>query len=220
MRAFLMTDTTDSAAIAAAATARAAIVVLNSAGRGDASSLRAASKRLTASSVQVFVRISPIEQATSTADLHAAMSIAPMGVMLAGAASGRDIAILDGRIAVSEAELGLAHGRTLIIAVTGVTAASLFVMGSFAIRSRRLAGLSYDPEALAADLGASDAHGPQALARDMTLLAARAADVPAIDPATPLGGDVAGDALRARRQGFGAKLALSADQAAIIAAIE
>lgn len=124
----------------------------------------------------VHVAVAPVEAAASAAGLARAMALAPAGIVLEGARSGRDVTLLDARLAVCEAERGLAHGGTSIIAVA--SAEALIEIGSFRGASARLAGLAFDPEALERELGAPDAAVSE-LARGMVVLAARAAGVPA-----------------------------------------
>ena len=87
-------------------------------------------------------------------------------------------------------------------------------------------GIAWSAEALRADIGAETDRdglggylGPYRLARDLTLLAATSAGVPAIDAAFPDVRDLEGlraEALAARRDGFAGKLAIDAAQAAMI----
>jgi citrate lyase subunit beta/citryl-CoA lyase len=114
---------------------------------------------------------------------------------------------------------------TRIIAVAD-QAQSLFGMGSYRGSSPRVMGIAWSAEALRADIGAEadrnsngDYFGPYRLARDLTLLAATSAGVPAIDAAFPDADDLEGlraEAFAARRDGFAGKLAVDAAQAAIV----
>ena len=145
----------------------------------------------------LHVRIAAAEDA---AGLGAIMAAAPAGIVLSDAASGQDVARLDARLAVAEAEAGLMHGATRILAVAGSTPAALFAMDSFIGCSMRLSGLIHDPAALARSLGAEEPSDLQRIARALTIAAAHAAGVVAID------GDDRIDAEAARREGFGGKL--------------
>jgi citrate lyase subunit beta/citryl-CoA lyase len=115
-------------------------------------------------------------------------------------------------------------GATRIITVAD-KAQSLFNMGSYRGSSARLLGMAWSAEALRADIGAESERdagrylGPYALARDLTLVAATAAGIPAIDAAFPDIRDLDGlraEALAARRDGFAGKMAVDAVQVAII----
>ena len=141
-----------------------------------------------------------IAAADDAAALAGAMAAAPAGILLANAAAGQDVARLDARLAVAEAERGLPHGATRILAVAGSTPAALFAMDSFIGCSARLVGPDPRPGRagpLARRRGAPDL---QRIARALTVAAAHAAGVVAIDGETGI------DAETARREGFGGKL--------------
>lgn len=172
----------------------------------------------------LYVRLPSIEAATIDDDLAAAMTGEPDGIMLGHCRGAADVQHLGAKLAVHEANHDLTDGETAIIAEAGGTARSLFELGSYREASSRLLALAWRPEMLAADLGGEPSGpataSPIATARDLVLLAARAAEVSAIDGPSP---DSEG-ALRAaceasRHDGFNAKLATSAAQVAIINAI-
>ena len=153
------------------------------------------------------------------------MAGAPDAILLSRSLGGASVQQLSAKLAVREAELGLADGATRIIAVAD-TARSLFAQASYRGSSARLIGLSWNAESLRADVGAEryrdrsgGVAGPYRLARDLTLLAAAAADVAAIDTAFADVSDVEGlrvEAEAARRDGFAGKMAMDAVQAHII----
>lgn len=143
----------------------------------------------------VFVLLSALNDPRAADDLDGVMESAPDGIILTDAKSGADVQRLGARLAVCEARYGIEDGKTRIMAVTGVAAASFFRMGSFAGSSRRLSGLIWSPEGVVTQLGANGTPAPGAterfadpvrLGRTLTLLAAADAGVPAFD-ATPLG---------------------------------
>jgi citrate lyase subunit beta / citryl-CoA lyase len=115
------------------------------------------------------------------AELDALLPAAPDGLVLP-AESGADVQHLGIKLAVREAKLGFADGATWLIARAGATPGALFHLGSFAGASRRLAALAFDGEALAASLRRSEdaPDAPLAVARSLTLFAAKAAGVPAL----------------------------------------
>lgn len=158
-------------------------------------------------------------------DLAAAVTLRPDGIVLTRCESGRDVARLGTRLAVLEAEAGLADGAVDIIAMIA-TARGVLGLPSLIGASPRLAGIAWDADALAVGIGAPaprDDVGlipPLLQARGLLRLAAAAAEVESIDTAYPAdGGDAAflAELVAARRDGFGAKLAMSADHAARIA---
>ena len=184
-----------------------------------AAALRAARPRL-------LLRINAIDGGLADEDLDAAMAAAPEGVVLPKSRGGVSIQQLGVKLAVREAEFGLGDGTTPIIAMATGNARALFAMESYRGCSPRLEGLAWRREGLWADLGAErargsdDVHaGPIALARNLTLLGAVAADVAPIDAAYPDFSDDVGlraEAVAARRDGFSAKMAIHPAQVAII----
>ncbi len=158
-------------------------------------------------------------------DLDAVMASAPDGILLPRSLGGASVQQLSAKLAVREAEFAFPDGATRIIAVAD-TARSLFGMASYRGASARLIGLAWDAESLCADIGAEPhrgglggADGPYRLARDLTLLAATAAGVAAIDAPfadvlDPHG--LRAEAQAARRDGFAGKMAIDPLQARII----
>lgn len=176
----------------------------------------------------LYVRINALDSGLADADLDGVMDIGPDGIMLPKALSGADVQHLGAKLAVREAENGLADGVTAILPIVTERAAAIFNLGSYAGSSRRLAGLTWGGEDLAADVGAeaNRADGrytaPYQLARSLTLFAAAAAEVPALDAVFPSFKDAAGlrvECLEARRDGFTAKMAIHPDQIATINAV-
>jgi citrate lyase subunit beta/citryl-CoA lyase len=99
-------------------------------------------------------------------------------------------------------------------------------MGTYAGASRRLFGLAWGAEDLSADLGAEASRldddtytAPYLLARTLTLYAAAAAEVEAIDAVYPKFRDLArlrAECAAALRDGFSAKMAIHPDQVPVI----
>ena len=175
--------------------------------------------RATAPGRPVFVQLGP--GAGGIEDLDAAVAADADGIVPADARSGLDLQRLGARLAVREAECGVAEGRTRILALPAAGAAGLLGLSAIPGSSARLAGLGWDATALAAELGVRAESralpAPLALARVLTVVAARAAGVPAIDTATVLQGEPFLTAcLRARRDGFAGKFARDAAQVAAI----
>ena len=175
---------------------------------------------------RLFVRVNALSTGLTDTDLDGVMPSAPDGIMLPKAVGGKDVAHLGAKLAVREAEHGLEDGGTRIVAIATETAQSLFVLGSFADTSQRLAGLAWGAEDLSADIGAEanrDAEGlftePFRLARNLMLFAAAAAEVDAIDTVFTNFRDHEGlacECREARRDGFVAKLAIHPAQVAVI----
>jgi citrate lyase subunit beta / citryl-CoA lyase len=178
--------------------------------------------------VSLLVRTHALDSGETDADLDAVMAGAPDAILMPGSLGASSVQQLSARLALREAELGLADGATGIIAVAD-TAEALFAMGSYRGASARLRGVGWSAEGLTDDIGAEadrdsvGAHlGPSRLARELTLLAAASARVAAIDAAFPILGDdrdLRAEALGARRDGFTGKMAIDAAQIAVINAV-
>jgi citrate lyase subunit beta / citryl-CoA lyase len=138
---------------------------------------------------QLWVRVNPFDTGMTDNDLAAVMPGAPDGIMqpkINGPECVRELSvILDGL----EAQFGLTAGSTRILPVATETPVAAFRLGDFATADlSRLAGLTWGAEDLSAALGASTNLGPDGkwaftyqMVRSLTLLAAHAAGVQAID---------------------------------------
>lgn len=111
----------------------------------------------------------------------------PDAIVLSGATCGADVQKADVMLSVEEAKAGLKVGHTAILALAGDNPSGPLSAASFAGKSNRLAGLAWNPTALAA--GLAMAVSPRRLplpsglatARGLTLLGAASAGVAAID---------------------------------------
>jgi citrate lyase subunit beta/citryl-CoA lyase len=138
----------------------------------EASTLR--TTRQQAANLALYVCLGSLDD-----DLYAAMAAAPDGIVLP-IRNGTEVQHLGVALAVREAELGLADGSTRIIALVAAPGA-VFQLGSFAGASPRLSALAFDARAFAMTIGIEDLTAPSlGLARNLTVLAAKAAGVAAI----------------------------------------
>ena len=177
----------------------------------------------------LYVQIADLQTPGVDADLDMILQGRPDAIVLSQAQNGADIQHLSVKLSVREAELGLPDRTTKILAIVAASPAAIFEMGSFVDKSPRLAGMIFGaadlaPAINAAPYGVSDEvlGTPLGLARSFTLLAAKAAGVPAIDAASPANLDEArllAACAAAKRDGFIGKLARDAQQAAIIDAV-
>lgn len=139
--------------------------------------LRAA-RQHAASRQQLYVRLDRHGETIEEA-LNELMPAAPDGIALP-VRKGTDVEHLGVKLAVREAELGLEDGITQIIGLVTAPAA-IFQLATFTAASHRLAALGFDTQSFAAALSARDLDsGPLNLARNLTLLAAKAAGIPAL----------------------------------------
>lgn len=175
---------------------------------------------------RLFVRINPLAGGLADVELATVVAAGADGIVLPKAEGGASVQHLAAKLAVAEAEAGRPDGEVGILAIATETAQSLFVMGSFAGASRRLAGLTWGGEDLSAALGAETnrrADGGYAdvyrLARALTLAAAVAAEAAPVDAVFTAFRDLDGlraEALAARKEGFTAKLAIHPAQVPVI----
>jgi citrate lyase subunit beta/citryl-CoA lyase len=175
---------------------------------------------------RLYVRVNGFQTGLIDADLDAVMAGWPDGILLPKAEGGASVTDLDQRLAAREARFGLGLGSTAILALTTETAKAMFLAGSYAGASRRLAGLTWGAEDLSAELGAEANRGadgafldPYRLARTLCLVGAAAAQVPAFDTVYVDFRNEAGlrrECEEARRDGFAGKLAIHPAQVPII----
>jgi citrate lyase subunit beta/citryl-CoA lyase len=167
----------------------------------------------------LYARLPPLDDPGFFDALRAAAALRPAGFALA-ATGGADVQRFGARLAVEEAALGLEEGAFRVLAFATESPEAIFGLQSYRGASPRLSGLVWSVSPLARALGAAPGRGgPFRLARDMTLLAAKAAGVWAIDAAFADAGDLPGlreEALAARADGFDGKVAVSAGQVGVI----
>ena len=140
---------------------------------------------------QLYVRINPLGTDTSMRDLAAVSSGRPDGILLPKCAGPEDVEFISRQLDGLENRAGALEGSTEIMAIAGETAQGVLALSTYTAampRLRRLAGLSWGPWDLATDLGAATNKGADGgyaftyrLAMSMTLLAAKAARIQAID---------------------------------------
>ncbi|WP_343525732.1 CoA ester lyase [Sphingomonas sp.] len=167
-------------------------------------------------SVRLFVRINPIDGPLAIDDLTAILPARPDGIVLPKA---------EGRGSLAALECHLA-GDIAILPIVTETPAAMFRLGEYQGASERLAGLTWGAEDLPAAIGATTAReadggytAPYQLARAMTLFAAHAAGVAAIETVYPDFRDadgLAAYAARGRRDGFTGMMAIHPSQVPVI----
>ncbi|MDQ1229238.1 CoA ester lyase [Sphingomonas sp. SORGH_AS_0879] len=166
--------------------------------------------------VALFVRINPVDGPLAADDLAAVLPARPDGIVLPKAEGLVSLHALAAR--------GVNHIPILPIATETPTA--LFRLGDYAGSSLPLAGLTWGAEDLPAAIGAATAREadggytpPYQLARSLTLFAAHAAGVSAIETVYPDFRDLEGlaaYAARGRRDGFTGMMAIHPSQVPVI----
>jgi citrate lyase subunit beta/citryl-CoA lyase len=172
----------------------------------------------------LIVRVNPHGTPQYLADLAAVVPGRPAAVLLPKCTGPDDLRALDHHLEALEAAAGIAPGSVGVIALVTETAASLQSM-DYRAPPARLVALCFGAEDLSADLGVEPrAEGafsaPVAAARAMTVFAAAAAGVAALDTPWPDPRDPAGlaaEAEQAARDGFAGKLCIHPDQLAPVA---
>ncbi|HWK68436.1 MAG TPA: CoA ester lyase [Rhizobiaceae bacterium] len=161
----------------------------------------------------LVARVNAFDTGLTLDDLAAVMPRAPDAIMLPKCRGRSDLDLLDHYLSAFEAANGLEKGKTGVIAVATETGESVLGLSSYRPHPR-LRGLLWGAEDLTASINATGNRdgavysGPFLLARNLCLLAASAAGVPAIDTVCTNLGDldyVAAEARAARRDGFAAK---------------
>ena len=174
----------------------------------------------------VFVRVNDLSTGLTGDDLAALVPAKPDGIMLPKSNSGQDVQQLAAKLRVHEAENGLPDGAIRILPIITETAAGVLAAASYAGTSARLAGLTWGAEDLSAAIGARAARDENGrytdvfrMARTMTILAAGAAEVAAIDTVFPDFRDMATfekECREAERDGFTGKMAIHPAQVPVI----
>ena len=175
---------------------------------------------------KLLVRINALDTPWCDGDLDAICAARPYAIMLPKSGGGDDVQHLGAKLAVREAEAGLADGEIRILPIVTETAYGVLRLATYRGASRRLFAMTWGAEDLAVDLGVASNRdeggavtGPFALARNLMLMAAASAQADAIDTVYPAFRDSAGfrqECALARRDGFTGKMAIHPDQVAII----
>ncbi|MDB6084469.1 MAG: CoA ester lyase [Gammaproteobacteria bacterium] len=171
-------------------------------------------------SVPLFVRINSLPSGLADEDLAAVLQASPDGLVLPKAEGVESITELRRRISAG-------GGPALrILPIATETPAAIFRLGEYSAVAGCLAGITWGAEDLSAAVGAASAREPDGsysapfeMVRTMTLFAAHAAQVPAIETVYPSFRDLPGltqYASRGARDGFSGMLAVHPLQVTII----
>lgn len=170
-------------------------------------------------SPELWVRINPLDSGLAESDLAAIVPARPDGIVQPKPDGPEDVARVSSLLDHMELAHGLRPGSIGIIPVATETAVAPFRLGEYASANlTRLRGLTWGAEDLAAALGATGNRGPDGewlftyrLVRSLTLMAAHAAEVPAIETLHADFRDEAGllaSSRQARAEGFSGRLAI------------
>jgi citrate lyase subunit beta/citryl-CoA lyase len=171
---------------------------------------------------RLIVRINGFGHPASAGDLAAAVAAGADAVMLPKACGMADMERLHGALAVAEAEAGRRDGAVGVIPLASESGAAVLALPSLGAGHPRMIALAWSGEDLALDINAASSRLPGGgapdtlrLARSLALLAAGAAQVPAIDAVFGALSDEAGlraEANAAAYDGFAGKLAIHPGQ--------
>jgi citrate lyase subunit beta / citryl-CoA lyase len=176
---------------------------------------------------RLYVRINALDTGLWQDDIAGVIGAQPDGVFLPKPRSGDDVHRLSLALRHEEEHAGVPLGSTRLVAIATETPVSVFNLHTYADSSSRLQALTWGAEDLSAVIGSRsnrEADGrawtsPYRLARDLTLFAAAAAGVEAVDTVFVNFRD--GEGLRleceaAARDGFTGKMAIHPGQVATI----
>lgn len=176
--------------------------------------------------VSVYVRVNDLSTGLTDDDLAAVVAASPDGIMLPKANGSADVTHLSAKLRVHEAGHGLADGATRIVAIMTETAAGVLAAPTWRTVNPRLAALTWGAEDLSAAIGSRSARDERGrytdvfrFARTMTILAASASEVIAIDTVFTDFRNAEGlraECLEAERDGFTGKMAIHPDQVPVI----
>ncbi len=174
----------------------------------------------------LWVRINPVGSVDCGKDLNAVVASQPAGLIVPKPDSPEALHLLDHEISLLEGRYGLPVRGIRLIPVATETPVAVATLMEYRNPPPRLAALTWGAEDLSAALGAvsnRDESGGFAftyrMVRSLTLVAAKAAGVDAIDTLHADFRDTAGlmqAAQTARREGFSGMLAIHPDQVDII----
>lgn len=174
--------------------------------------------------VRTFIRVNPENSHMTQDDLNAVLPYLPDAIVLPKAEGARSVNWLC-TLAAATADAP-AGDAPPILPIATETPGGVFDLGSMRDVASHLIGITWGAEDLPASMGAitsreTNGHytAPYELARSLTLFAAHAAHVAAIDTVFPAFGDEAGLAdyvARAARDGFTGMMAIHPAQVAII----
>lgn len=167
--------------------------------------------------VTTIVRVCPMDSGMAEFDLAAVLIDRPDMIMLPKAEGAQTVLRL---VAM------MGEAAVPILPISTETPAAIFQLGSYAEVTDHLGGLTWGAEDLPAAIGAASAReddgrytAPYEMARSLTLFAAHAAEVAAIETVFPAITDqerLAAYAARARRDGFTGMMAIHPAQVPII----
>jgi citrate lyase subunit beta/citryl-CoA lyase len=174
----------------------------------------------------IWVRINPVGSEDFIRDIEAITPSRPAGFVVPKPEGPQTLHIIDAHLITRETQAGIAHGEIRLLPVATETPVAVLSLQDYRSPPPRLAAMTWGAEDLSAALGAAanrDEHGEflltHKIVRSLCLIAAKAADVPAIETLHADFRDAKGlerAARAAQREGFSGMLAIHPDQVPII----
>jgi citrate lyase subunit beta/citryl-CoA lyase len=174
----------------------------------------------------IWVRINPVGSEDFIRDVEAITASGPVGYVVPKPDGPQALHVVDAHLMTRETQAGIAHGTIKLLPVATETPIAVLSLQDYRSPPPRLAAMTWGAEDLSAALGAAtnrDENGEFLLTyrivRSLCLMAAKAADVPAIETLHADFRDAKGlerAARAAQREGFSGMLAIHPDQVAII----
>lgn len=172
------------------------------------------------------IRVNSLDSSWIEDDITMAVAVHADTIVLPKSTGGADILSLSSLLSVAEAEANLSDLSTRVIAVATETADSIFGLGTYGDKSKRLYGMTWGAEDLSAAIGASGARTssgsfrePFRLVRNLCLFGAVSADVNPIDTVFTNFKDLQAlhdECVAAAGDGFVGKLAIHPAQVPVI----
>jgi citrate lyase subunit beta/citryl-CoA lyase len=174
----------------------------------------------------IWVRINPLGSEDFIRDIEAVTASHPAGFVVPKPDGPHALNVIDAHLITRETQAGIAHGAIRLLPVATETPIAAMSLQDYRSPPPRLAAMTWGAEDLSAALGAAtnrDESGEFLLTykivRALCLIAAKAADVPAIETLHADFRDAKGldrAARAAQREGFSGMLAIHPDQVAVI----
>jgi citrate lyase subunit beta/citryl-CoA lyase len=174
----------------------------------------------------IWVRINPLGSEDFIRDIEAVTASKPAGFVVPKPDGPQALNVIDAHLITRETAAGLPHGSIKLLPVATETPIAAMSLQDYRFPPPRLAAMTWGAEDLSAAIGAAtnrDESGEFLLTykivRSLCLIAAKAADVPAIETLYADFRDAKGlerAARAAQREGFAGMLAIHPDQVAII----
>ena len=174
----------------------------------------------------IWVRMNPLGSEDFIRDIEAVTASKPAGYVVPKPDGPHALNVIDAHLITRETQAGIDHGAIKLLPVATETPVATLSLQDYRFPPPRLAAMTWGAEDLSAALGAAtnrDENGEFLLTykivRSLCLIAAKAADVPAIETLHADFRDAKGlerAARAAQREGFSGMLAIHPDQVAVI----